>query len=83
MNHYAIKIAEMTYGLYLTHILIPVTVANYVEISPFITIPALIVYISTIFAVLLIMNRIDILRMVTSIPYLNMKKTRRKDSHPN
>ncbi len=77
MNHYAIKIAEMTYGLYLAHILIPVTVANYVGISPFITIPALIVYISIIiFAVLLIMNRIPILQMFTGMPYLNVRKTK-------
>ena len=68
VNNFAMKFAEITYGLYLVHILVPIKMIYTVEISPFINIPFLmLIIIVCVSVLLLIMNRIPILQRFTGM----------------
>ena len=73
VNNFAMKFAEISYGLYLIHILVPIRMIYNVNISPFINVPFLILVIVVVVAVLLlIMNRIPILQKFTGMkPHRN------------
>lgn len=68
INGYVMKFAEITYGLYLIHILVPIRMIYNVNITPFIYVPFLILVIVIVLSVLLlIMNRIPILQKFTGM----------------
>lgn len=71
INSFVMKFAEITYGLYLVHILVPIRMIYTVSITPFINVPALILIIIVVVSILLlIMNRIPILQKFTGMkPY--------------
>lgn len=68
VNTFIMKFAEITYGLYLVHILIPIRLIYDVNINPFINIPLLtIVILIASSAILIIMNKIPILEKFTGM----------------
>lgn len=75
VNNFAMKFAEICYGLYLIHILVPIRMIYTVSITPFINIPFLTLVIVVVVSILLlIMNRIPILQRFTGMPI--RKKTK-------
>ena len=71
VNNFAMKFAEISYGLYLVHILVPIRMIYTVNITPFINVPFLtLVIVVTVAILLLIMNRIPVLQKFTGMkPY--------------
>ena len=70
VNHFMMKFSEVTYGLYLTHLLIPLNHVWSVNRSPFIEIPLCIVIIIIVSSIVLnIMNRIPVLRNFTGMKH--------------
>lgn len=68
INKYVMKFAEITYGLYLIHILVPIRYIYTVNISPFINIPLLmLIIIAVVWILLIIMNKIPILQRFTGM----------------
>lgn len=68
VNNFIKKFAEITFGLYLIHILIPLKPLYNVNISPFINVPFLLLIIIIVVSILLfIMNRIPILQKFTGM----------------
>ncbi|MBQ6219471.1 MAG: acyltransferase [Methanosphaera sp.] len=68
VNNYAMKFAEMTYGLYLIHILVPIRLIFNINISPFINVPILtLIIIVVVSALLLLMNKIPVLHYFTGM----------------
>ncbi|RAP45611.1 MAG: hypothetical protein BZ135_05305 [Methanosphaera sp. rholeuAM6] len=70
VNEFMRKFAEITFGLYLIHLLIPLNGIWSIELSPFINIPVcLAVIIVVTYVVLNVMNRIPILQRFTGMKY--------------
>lgn len=71
VNNFAMKFAEISYGLYLAHILVPIRMIYNINITPFINVPLLtLVIVVTVAIVLLVMNRIPVLHRFTGMkPY--------------
>lgn len=70
VNTFMMKFSEITFGLYLIHLLIPLDKIWSVNISPFINIPlCLLVIIIITYILLSIMNRIPILQRFTGMKY--------------
>lgn len=68
VNSFVLKFAEISYGLYLVHILVPIRLIYTVSISPFINVPVLIlVIVVVVAALLLVMNRIPVLQKFTGM----------------
>ena len=68
VNSIILKFAEISYGLYLIHLLVPIRMIYNVNISPFINVPILIaIIVIVVSALLLIMNRIPILKKFTGM----------------
>ncbi len=70
VNNFMMKFSEITFGLYLIHLLIPLNGIWSINMSPFINIPiCLVVIIIITYIVLNIMNRIPILQRFTGMKY--------------
>ncbi len=68
VNTFIMRFAEITYGLYLVHLVIPIRLIYNVNITPFINVPVLtIIIIIASSAILLIMNRIPVLQRFTGM----------------
>lgn len=68
VNNFARKFAEVSYGLYLIHIIVPIRMIYNIGISPFIEIPFLIlVIVVVVWILLIIMNRIPVLQKFTGM----------------
>lgn len=70
VNNFILKIAEISFGLYLIHLLIPLDGIWSTNVSPFIMIPLCLLFIIIVTYILLhIMNRIPILQRFTGMKY--------------
>lgn len=70
VNNFMKKFAEITFGLYLIHLLIPLNGIWSINVSPFINIPiCLLIIIVVTYVLLNIMNRIPILQRFTGMKY--------------
>ena len=70
VNNFMMKFSDITFGLYLIHLLIPLDGIWNIHISPFINIPICLMVIIIITYILLnIMNRIPILQRFTGMKY--------------
>lgn len=68
VNKLVLKIAEISYGLYLIHLLVPIRIIYNINLSPFINVPVMILVIIIVVGILLeIMNRIPILQKFTGM----------------
>lgn len=68
VNNFAMKFAEISYGLYLAHIVVPIQLIYNVNLSPFINIPLFtLIIVVVVWVVLIIMNRIPILQKFTGM----------------
>ena len=70
INKYVLKLADITFGLYLIHVIIPIQDIFNIHTSPFINIPiCLIIIIILTYILLNIMNKIPILKRFTGMKY--------------